>query len=86
MKNKEITPAQRRMQDAVAYLKDYMGTYDKQYGYLDYSDDTLINDVLYGLGVALDPRNKFADGFAAFKKVLLDRLRKEMAEEKRRGK
>lgn len=60
----------RRMKAAVEYLQKYMATYDKQFGYQDYRDETLIDDVLYGLGVALGREHQFADGFAKFKAKL----------------
>ena len=66
---------QRRMKAAVEYLQQYMQTYDTQRGYLDYSDKTFINDVLYGLGVALNPKQyEFADGFDRFKEHLREHL------------
>lgn len=52
-----------------------METYDKQVGYLDHTNKTIIDDVLYGLGVALDNKYRFADGFDKFKK----RLRRHLA-------
>lgn len=60
----------KRMKAAVAYLQKYMATYDKQAHYQDYTDETYINDVLYGLGASLDEKYKFADGFSKFKELL----------------
>lgn len=66
-----MTSKQKRMQDAVAKLINYMDTYPNQYGYRDFADETLINDVLYGLGIALDERKyQYANGFEEFKKYL----------------
>lgn len=63
------------MREAVAYLRRYMDTYHKQHGYEDYRDETFIDDVLYGLGVALQPEKfKYADGFRQFKDVLREHL------------
>ena len=71
----KLTKKQRRMKKAVEYLQEYMGTYDLQMGYLDYSDETLIDDVLYGLGVSLSPdKHQFANGYDKFK----ERLRKHL--------
>jgi hypothetical protein len=62
---------QERMKLMVAYLKDYMNTYDKQPNYKRYTDKTFIDDVLYGLGVAIDPSTyQFADGFDRWKETL----------------
>lgn len=74
-----LTMNQKRVQKAVAFLKHYFDTYDAQYGYLDYSDKTIINDVLYALGAALDDKYRFANGFAAFKTHLRGFLDKEPA-------
>lgn len=66
-----MTEEQARMENAVRYLNEYMQTYAKQYGYQNYQDRTLIDDVLYGLGVALDRKEyQFADGFQRFKERL----------------
>lgn len=62
-----LTKKQRRVRRIVRELQKYMNTYDKQASYLDYTDETIINDVLYGLGIALDKKNRFADGFNRFK-------------------
>ena len=66
----------KRVRNAVEYLKDYIGTYDElQPGYEDFSDETIINDLLYGLGVALQPDEyRFAGGFDKFKEVLRKHL------------
>jgi hypothetical protein len=52
-KRATLNKRQRRMQKAIAYMQAYMAEYHKQAACLDYSDATLIDDVLYGLGVAL---------------------------------
>lgn len=65
----------KRMREAVSRLTDYMKTYDQQAGYEDYTDETFINNVLYGLGIALDKDKYFAgQGFDAFKSVLRKHL------------
>jgi hypothetical protein len=66
---------QERIRSAVAYLKEFMATYDQQHGYADYSDETYIDDVLYGLGVSLSGEYQFAGGFRKFKALLLEHLR-----------
>ncbi len=76
---KKLTSKQKRMQKAVNYLQDYMVTYSNQVGYLDYMDETLIDDVIYGLGMALDPhRYEFAQGFKKFKKRLHKHISKSL--------
>lgn len=59
----------------VRLLQDYWGTYDMQLGYEDYRIGTLIDDALYGLGLAIDKeRFKNAQGFDEFKAVLREHL------------
>jgi hypothetical protein len=65
---------QERMRNAVAYMREFMATYDQQQGYSDYSDRTYIDDVLYGLGVSLSGEYQNAGGFRKFKEVLLAHL------------
>ena len=72
---KRLTPSQKKMAEAVAYLKKYIGTYDQQPMYLDYREETLIDDILYGLGASLDKRYEFSGGFQAFKERLLEHLK-----------
>jgi hypothetical protein len=66
----------KRMERAVAYMKKFMDTYDQQQGYGDYSDETYINDVLYGLGASLSGEYEFAGGFRKFRALLLEHLQK----------
>lgn len=70
------TTRQRRIESAVAYLREFMNTYDQQQGYSDYSDETYINDVLYGLGVSLSKEYQFAGGFRKFRALLKEHLEK----------
>ena len=67
----------KRMELMVQYLKRYIDTYDNQYHYQNNSDTILIDDILYGLGVALNPEeHQFADGFDTFKNKLIEHLTK----------
>ena len=66
-----MTKKQKRVERVVKRLQEYMNTYNEQVGYLDYSDETIIKDVLYGLGIALRPKhNAWATGFRKFKEEL----------------
>ena len=70
-----MTTAQRRVRRIVKKLQDYMSTYDQQPGYLNYTDETIIEDILYGLGIALEPKkHRCANGFSVFKKQLAKHL------------
>lgn len=62
---------QRRMQRMVAAMQLYVSTYTEQTSYMDYSDETFINDMLYGIALALDRKQFYAStGFDRFKKRL----------------
>lgn len=60
---------------ALEYLKNYIGTYDQQF--IDnYSVETWIEDILYGLGMSIDPNNhRWARGHRLFKEKLIEYLR-----------
>lgn len=64
---------------AVKYLQDYMDNYATQEGYGNYSETTLIDDVLYGLGVALDNKYSCAQGYDLFKERLCKHLKPKKA-------
>lgn len=73
---KRLTAKQKRMQRAIRLLSDYIATYEAQAECLNYTDKTLIDDVLYALGVALEPdAHKWASGFDVWK----DKLREHLA-------
>jgi hypothetical protein len=71
---KRLTKKQKRMQRAIKYMADYMATYAEQGSCMDYSDEMFIDDIIYGLGVALDKKYEYADGFGDFKEVLSKHL------------
>ena len=52
--------------------KKFVNTYDTQIGYDTYSEETILNDFLYGIGICLDKEEySFSDGFARFRLKLL---------------
>lgn len=66
----QLTKEERRerMRKAVESLQKYMKGYPDQIGYLDYSDETFIDDMLYGIGVAIDSAEYgYASGYRKFK-------------------
>ena len=72
---KRLTAKQKRMQRAIRFLADYLGTYEAQPESLNYTDKTLIDDVLYALGVALEPAQyKYASGYDVWKEKLREHL------------
>ena len=66
------------VKDAIKYLQPYISSYHKQQGYQDYSIETYINDVLYGLGVSISGRYEGAPGFRKFQERLLKQLEGEL--------
>jgi len=74
-------PELRPMEDIVEKFQGYMSTYHEQPGYQEYTDETFIEDILYGMGVSIDPKYQFANGLRDFKKVLLKHLKKSEEED-----
>ncbi|MEZ0155236.1 MAG: hypothetical protein AB9Q22_10105 [Candidatus Reddybacter sp.] len=73
-----MTPAQTVV--AVDALQAYWASYDKQPGYENYSRRTLIDDALYGLGIAIDKDQfKEAPGYDKFKALLREHLMAEQS-------
>lgn len=55
-------------------FKVYVNTYDKKKNGLD-NDETIIKDMLYGIGISLDKgRFRFFKGFTIFKSYLKDQI------------
>lgn len=75
MKKKETERHHRLMRARVAAIQHYVATYSDQAHYEDYSDETFINDMLYGIGLAMDGiEYAQAAGFDKFKQALRERL------------
>lgn len=75
MSKQTLTKKQKRMQKSVAWLTKYMQSYDQQASYRDYSDLIFIDDVLYGLGVALHGTEvAYAQGFEKWRQMLREHL------------
>ena len=68
---KQRANQQKRMRAIVARFQDYVRTYDRQKEYASYSDRTYIEDMLYGIGLSIDPDSyRGASGFDRFKGLL----------------
>lgn len=66
----------KQIEQAIDYLQRYMNTYTDQPYYTEYSRDIVLDDILYGLGIALGgERFKYARGYDAWKRLLHERLR-----------
>ena len=60
---------------AIKYLQDYINTYEKQSGIDNYTVETFVNDIIYGLGMSLDPdAHKWAKGHLEFEGKLREFL------------
>lgn len=57
----------KRMRQIVSRMQHYVATYTDQAEFANYSDETFINDMLYGIGCALCGEYRMADGFSRFK-------------------
>ena len=70
-----LSARQKRMKKAIAYMAGYMSSYGGQLGALNYTDQTFMDDVLYGLGVALHGSSvSYADGFDKWRQMLREHL------------
>ena len=68
----------QRTRKCVKRLQKYMAAYTKQVEFYDIANKDLIDDVLYGLGVALGPEQyAWKNGFRLFKARLLKHLQAE---------
>jgi hypothetical protein len=67
----KYTQKQKRMIAIVRRYKKYVGTYDTQTRYIDYSDETFLADMLYGIGISFNPKvYMFSNGFLLFKEKI----------------
>jgi hypothetical protein len=77
--NKKITnmnESQRKVFKAIEHLKHYINTYDCQYEYINYSEQTIIEDIIYGLGSSLNKvEYSFATGLTKFKQVIYNHIK-----------
>jgi hypothetical protein len=66
---------QKRMRAIVARFQEYVRTYSDQAHYDEYRDGTFMDDMLYGIGIAIEPEKwREGSGFEAFKETLRIRL------------
>lgn len=53
MNAKETKKRREHVRKAIAHFEHYVSEYDEQRHYEDYSDVTIVRDMVYGLGLAL---------------------------------
>lgn len=76
------TRKQKRMEKIVRHFQEYVASYSKQMCYHDYSDETFIHNILYGIGIAFDEKQfRMADGYDKWKKKLVESVLKEEAQQ-----
>jgi hypothetical protein len=67
------------MEKMVRGLSRYWSTYGDQLGYRNYSRETLLQDALYGIGIALGKdKYRYIEGFKDFKTDLLAFLQEDL--------
>jgi len=58
-----------KVEKIVADLQEYVKTYSNGVYYKSYTDETIIDDILYGLGIALDREQyEMHSGYQKFKR------------------
>jgi len=62
------------IKDIANYLAHYWGTYSHQGGVSTYMQKTILDDLLYGVGAAINRKYSFAQGYDRFKEDLLKHL------------
>jgi hypothetical protein len=71
----KLTRKQKRMRDIVQRMTEYMTTYTSQYKWVDYSDRCFLDDMFYGVAIALDPeRYRAGDGYELFREEIMKPL------------
>lgn len=58
-------------------FKKYVETYDPKKHAFEGSPEIIFEDMLYGIGISIDKKHKFYEGFKLFKKFLTERISKE---------
>lgn len=67
----------KQVEEAVRSLQRFWNSYGDQDFYLTYSDETIVDDALYAIGMALWG-NTFASGYDATCAKLLEHLQKKI--------
>ncbi len=76
-RSKRRQERRERMRAMLESFENYVVTYRSQEGWEDYSDKMFLDDMLYGLGIAMedsDEQYTWGNGFQRFKEYLLKHL------------
>ena len=66
---------QKWVEKIIKDFQKYVASYSEQFLYKTYSDKIIIDDMLYGLGLAFDKeKHQYGDGYTKWKKALLGHL------------
>lgn len=57
--------------EALDSLEKYISSYRSQKYYREFSILTFINDIIYGLGISINPNYTWAEGYDRFKRHLI---------------
>ncbi len=72
-------PAYRTMEQVIAEFQKYVVSYTHEnLAFGCYTDEAVINDMIYGIGTAFSDSNKFRTGDLRFKRQLLKQLQTEI--------
>lgn len=69
-----LSAKKKRVRKIVEGYQEYVRTYSSQTFFDTYTDSILIDDFLYGLGIAFGEQYRGASGFEKFKAVLRERI------------
>lgn len=76
-----LSRKQKRMRTIVARFQEYVRTYSDQAHYDQYRDQTFMDDMIYGIGIAMEPEKwRQGQGFDAFKAELVKRYGHQVGE------
>lgn len=67
----KLEQREKRNKQIIKYMKDYINTYDSQAHFKSYEDETIIDDMVYMIGVALY-NLKGVDGYGKWRKILIE--------------
>jgi len=67
---KKVIDEASRIKEIVKKFQVYVATYTNQQFYENYSEECIINDMIYGLGIAINDKFNYANGYREWKKEL----------------